>query len=240
LFRAIKLIVTAILLSRPGMPAAEATRYARVLQDEAVKRDFDPLTAVAIIHFETRWHPGLVSPDGEDYGLGQIRARYVGACRGDEDPVNSPSDACRAAKASLLVGETNLRRMGVIITANRELCKEKTGKADLPRWLAGYEGLSFPGRDKWCAPIAKTMEVVAYRKKLVEMLAPRPPVRAVTTVAARGNADKHGKPGKSEPRAVAPAPATAKARPPRAGAGVSPTVKTPPRPADREGSASKR
>ena len=140
------------------MPVAEARRYAHVLQEEAAKHAFDPLTAVAIVHFETHWQPGLVSPDGEDYGLGQIRARFVGACRGDEDPVGHPSDACRAAKGSLLVGENNLRRMSVIISANRELCKEKTGSADLPQWLAGYEGLNSPSRDRWCAPSARTME----------------------------------------------------------------------------------
>jgi hypothetical protein len=179
--RPLQIIVSAILLSRPTMPAAEATRYAHVLQEEAVKRSFDPLTAVAIVHFETHWMPGLVSPDGEDYGLGQIRARWVGGCRDDEDPVNNPSEACRAAKASLLVGENNLRRMGTIITANRDLCKEKTGKADLPRWLAGYEGLNFPGRDRWCAPIGKTFQVVEYRKKLVEMLVPHARVKAVAS-----------------------------------------------------------
>ncbi len=209
MFRALKLIVTAILMSRPGMPAAEATRYARVLQDEGVKRAFDPLTAVAIVHFETRWRPGLVSPDGEDYGLGQIRARFVGACRSDDDPLGHPSDACRAAKASLLAGETNLRRMAVIITANRELCKEKTGRDDLPRWLAGYEGLNFPGRDRWCAPIDKTWQVVEYRKKLVEMLAPPPRRAHVTTVAARGKAGKVSKAGKADKPAKADKPGKA-------------------------------
>jgi hypothetical protein len=179
-YRALQLIVSAILLSRPTMPAAEATRYAHVLQQEAVKRSFDPLTAVAIVHFETHWMPGLVSPDGEDYGLGQIRARWVGACRTDADPVNDPSDACRAVKASLLGGEVNLRRMAVIITANRELCKEKTGKADLPQWLAGYEGLNFPGRDRWCAPIAKTWQVVEYRKQLVARFAAHAAVAQVS------------------------------------------------------------
>jgi hypothetical protein len=209
-YRAIKLIVSAILLSRPGMPAAEATRYAHVLQEEGIKRGFDPLSAVAIVHFETHWQPGLVSPDGEDYGLGQVRARYVGACRDDADPLNDPSEACRAVKASLLDGETNLRRMGVIITANRELCKEKTGTADFPQWLAGYEGLNFPGRDKWCAPIAKTFQVIAYRKQLVDTLV------------------FHAKPGRVALRTPAPAHAPAAHAPPVA---VAPSARKPAHPA---------
>ncbi len=177
LFRALPLIVSAILLSRPTMPRAEAERYAKVLQDEAKKRDFDPLTVVAIVHFESRWQPGAVSPDGEDYGLGQVRARWMRGCRDDADPVRAPSEACQAAKAALLDGAQNLRRVAAIITANRELCREKTGAATLPRWLAGYEGLNFPGRDRWCAPSEKTFQVVAYRKKLIEMLLPRPKKR---------------------------------------------------------------
>lgn len=182
MFRALQVIVSAILLSRPSMPLPEARRYARVLQEEAAQHDFDPFTVVAIVHFESRWHPGVVSPDGEDFGLGQVRARWWGACRDDADPVHDPSPGCRAVKAQLLGGEHNLRRVARIITANRELCKAKTGKADLPRWLAGYEGLNSPSRDVWCAPSAKTWQVVDYRKKLVETLAPAPR-HAVTKVA---------------------------------------------------------
>jgi hypothetical protein len=182
MLRPLAVIVSAILLSRPTMPVPEATRYARVLSEEAVKRAFDPLTGVAIIHFETRWRPALVSPDGEDYGLGQIRARFMSGCRDDADPVHDPSDTCKAAKASLLVGETNIRRMAAIITANRELCTSKTGSAALPKWLAGYEGLNAPARDRWCAPGPKTWQVVEYRKALLATL--------VTTRAP--TASRHG------------------------------------------------
>jgi hypothetical protein len=180
-FRPIQIIVSAILLSRPTMPLAEAKRYAHVLQQEATKYVYDPLTAVAIIHFESRWYPGVVSTDGEDYGLGQIRARWFGACRTDADPVRAPSVGCLAAKAALLSGENNLRRMSVIIAANRDLCKEKAGKANLPQWLAGYEGYNSPSRDRWCAPGSKTWQVVEYRKQLVAQLAPPPPAPKAPT-----------------------------------------------------------
>lgn len=213
MFRALPIIVSAILLSRPGMPLPEARHYARVLQEEATRHDFDPLTAVAIVHYETHWQPGLVSPDGEDYGLGQIRARWWGACRNDADPVHDPSDACRAVKASLLVGENNLRRMSLIITANRELCKDKTGTANLPQWLAGYEGLNFPSRDTWCAPNWKTMRVVEYRKQLLALLAPKPkraPVTGAKAVKAVARATEQspaavGRASSSTRAALAPA-----------------------------------
>ncbi|APR78740.1 Hypothetical protein A7982_04087 [Minicystis rosea] len=173
MIRPLAIIVSAILMSRPTMPAAEATRYAKLLDEEARKHDFDPLTAVAIIHFESRWQPWVVSPDGEDYGLGQVRGRWLSACRADADPVHAPSDACRAAKMSLLVPANNIRRMASIITANRELCKEKAGTGDLPHWLAGYEGLSRPSLDIWCKPGQRTWQVVAYRKMLVDTLVTR-------------------------------------------------------------------
>src|SRR4051812_43019424 len=111
MLRSIPVIVAAILMSRPSMPREEAARYARVVQEEARQRDFDPFTAVAIIHFESRWRPNAVSPDGEDLGLGQVRARFMPGCRNDADPVRAPSPACRAAKASLLMGENGIRRM---------------------------------------------------------------------------------------------------------------------------------
>jgi hypothetical protein len=174
LIRLVATLVSAILLSRPGMPKAEATRYAKALNEVAKERDFDPLLAVAIIHFETRWRPSLISPDGEDHGLGQVRARFIGACRGDEDPLGSPSEACKAVKASLLDGEHNIRVMGAIIEANRDLCKEKTGTAKAAQWLAGYEGLNFPEQNRWCRPNEKTWRVISYHQELLDRLLPRP------------------------------------------------------------------
>jgi hypothetical protein len=174
LIRLVATLVSAILLSRPGMPREEATRYAKVLNEVAKERDFDPLLAVAIIHFETHWHPSLVSPDGEDHGLGQVRARFIGACRSDEDPLGNPSEACKAVKASLLSGEHNIRVMGSIIEANQDLCKDKTGTAKAHQWLAGYAGLNFPERNKWCQPGAKTWRVLSYHKELLAKLLPPP------------------------------------------------------------------
>ena len=150
--RAIALLVSAITMSRPTIPKEEATRYAKVLNEIASKHDFDPLLAVAMIHYESRWLPSVASDDGEDYGLGQVRARFIGACKDDEDPVHNPSDACKAVKLNLLVGENNLRVMGGIIGANKKMCAEKKGQNKPDFWIAGYQGLSKPERNKWCTP----------------------------------------------------------------------------------------
>jgi hypothetical protein len=172
MIRLIHTLVAAILLSRPGMPKEEARRYAAELNEVGKEHDIDPLLAVAIIHFESRWYPAMISGDGEDYGLGQLRARFVGACRDDEDPLHSPGEACKARKAQLLEGAHNLRVMGGIISANRTLCKEKTGTAKAQQWLAGYEGLNFPERNKWCQPGEKTWRVISYHQELLARLVP--------------------------------------------------------------------
>lgn len=191
--RSLALIVLAIQLSRPSIPKHEAVHYAKVLQQEAKEHDFDPFTGVAIIHFESYWHPTVVSKDGEDYGLAQIRARYVKGCREDEDPLGAPSVACQAAKARLLDGATNIRRMAALITANRELCKEKTGRVWFQEWLASYQGRNRPSQDKWCTPGEGTWRVVNYRKELIAKLLP---ASAKPKVAPKSN--KSGKATKSK------------------------------------------
>jgi hypothetical protein len=186
MLRSIAVIVSGIMLSRPGMPQAEAERYARILQEEAKEHGFDPLTVVAMVHFESGWRPEAVSKDGEDYGLGQVRARFVGACRNDADPLNAPSEECQKVKDSLLDAETNLREIARIITDARKLCTDKTGAAPLHRWLASYQGLNFPSQKKWCKPGKKTWRVVRYREELVRRLAspPRAKAKAPKQIAA--------------------------------------------------------
>jgi hypothetical protein len=215
--RLVATLVSAMLLSRPEMPRNEAERYARALNAEAKVHDFDPLLAVAIIHFESHWYPAMVSPDGEDYGLGQVRARFVGACREDEDPVGNPSEACKAAKASLLDPINNIRHMGSIIAANRELCEDKAGTLRASRWLAGYQGYNSPVRHRWCQPGDKTWRVLGYHKELVDTLVPHakkaaPPAKPIAA-APPAKAPPPAKPAAAPPVAKA-APPIAKAAPP--------------------------
>ncbi len=165
--RPLAVIVAAIMLSRPGMPKEDAQRFATILQEVAKQHGFDPLTGVAMVHYESSWYPNVVSDNGEDYGLGQIRARFIGACRDDADPLEEPSDACKEVKKSLLDAETNLRMMGQIITDNRKLCREKTGTAWFHQWLGSYQGLNFPKENRWCQANDRTHRVIEYRKRLI-------------------------------------------------------------------------
>jgi hypothetical protein len=206
------MLIAAISMSRPTIPKEEATRYAKILNEIGSKHDFDPLLAVAMVHYESHWLPAASSDDGEDFGLGQVRARFVGACRTDEDPIGSPSEACKAVKSQLLVGETNLRHMGSIIGANKKMCAEKRRKNKAEYWIAGYQGLSHPERNKYCIPGPTTTRVLDYHKDLLTALSPAPKPAKATAVA------KGATPGKGTTAAKPGAPAKAAAAPAKPGA----------------------
>jgi len=150
MLRTITTIVWAILQSQPGMPIHRASSYATTIQSEAKRVSFDSLTFVALIHHESSWRSHLVSADGEDIGLGQIRARFVGACRDDPSPVKAPGKACRAVRASLQNGHYNIKRIAGALATWRKVCRKRTGQALLRHTLMGYGGLSRPSKRQWC------------------------------------------------------------------------------------------
>lgn len=173
MFRSLAAIALAIRIGHPDVSEDDATRYAAALQVEAQRNDFDPLTGVAIIHRESRFHPRAVSRDGEDFGLAQVRARFIGACKKDKDPVRRPSAACRAVKDSLLDPEENIRVMGQLIAGHRRICRIKTGRASFQGWLSSYQGSNNAKENRWCAPSDGAMRVIRYRERLVRELARR-------------------------------------------------------------------
>lgn len=144
-------IVAALAVANPHLSKPVRESYARTILVESKREAVDPLMMVAIFWHESGVRAGAVSRDGEDYGLGQIRARFYGACRQDADPVGAPSDECRAVKARLLEPAYNIRMTAQAVSKWRTTCREVTGtKATSPRWLAGYAGESRPGQGIWC------------------------------------------------------------------------------------------
>lgn len=172
-FRSIAAIALAIRFAHPEVNEADATSYAAALQFEAERHDFDPLTGVAIIRHESRFHPRAISPDGEDYGLAQVRARHVGACKADKNPRRRPSEACRAVKERLLEPAESIRVMAELISSHRKLCRQKTGNADLQHWLASYQGRNSVKENRWCTPGDGTHSVIQYRERLLREVAKR-------------------------------------------------------------------
>jgi transglycosylase-like protein with SLT domain len=172
-FRTIAAIVVAIRFGHPDVSEEDATRYAAALQAAAVENEFDPLTGVAIIRRESQFHPRAASRDGEDFGLAQVRARYIGACKKDKDPKRRPSAACQAVKESLLDPDENIRVMGQLITGHRKLCRQKVGHTRQLGWLASYQGSNSRKENRWCAASDGARNVVNYRDRLVREIAKR-------------------------------------------------------------------
>lgn len=166
-------IVAMLLSLHPGMPRAQAGRYAALL---APLRD--AAMVVALLEHESRWRPTAESADGEDLGLGQVRARYVGACRTDPDPVANPGRECLRVREALRHGEHNLRVTIAGLTRWRKTCRTRMGRAQARDVLSGYAGLSRPP-SRWCGrafrrgrwvdlPVHPAVaEVLALRRKLL-------------------------------------------------------------------------
>jgi hypothetical protein len=170
MLRALAVIVAAIQLRHPDVSNSDAERYARALREQAELHDFDPLTGVAIISHESRFQPEVRSKSGEDYGLAQIRARYIGACKGTRDPVRHPTAACREEQKRLLVPEENIKQMALLIARNRKFCQSKVGSSTLARWLASYQGRNNPRKKVWCKPGEGTYRVIRTREELLKSL----------------------------------------------------------------------
>jgi len=134
--RSIAVIAWAIGLSQPSLPQTTKTSYAKVVKEVSKKHKIDPFTIVAIGWHESRWR-SVVSKDGEDYGIMQIRARYSKGCRKD-----LKSKSCAQAKARLLNPHYNIRRAANHINEWRKTCRKLTRRPALfHRWLHGYGGM---------------------------------------------------------------------------------------------------
>ena len=148
MLRSVLFIKTAILISNPTVSSGLATTYAKVLQEQAVKRHFDPITVVAIVENESKWHSRLVGGlNGQCVGLGQHCLHVHKYCR-DTDYKGAQ---CQARKAHLLNGPNNLVATAVAITAWRKYCSRLTKRSALfHRWLYGYQGHTMNDRSIQC------------------------------------------------------------------------------------------
>jgi hypothetical protein len=168
--RSIPIIVAAIQLSQPKVTPDDATRFATALHEQARVHKFDPLTGVAMIFHESRFNPRAVSKNGEDWGLAQIRARHVGECKKNSNPVRNPTPECKAQKQRLLEPEENIRVMAELITMHRQICRAKIKSNALPHWLASYQGRNSVREQRWCTPAPATWKLIAYRDRLIHKL----------------------------------------------------------------------
>jgi hypothetical protein len=176
------LLAAMIFACNPSLPQKTASNYAAMASKAAAQASVDPKIVVALVCTESGWRSGAVSRDGEDWGLGQIRARYLPGCRGDADPTSAPSKTCRATQASLLGPEHNLQIVAKAIKSWRVRCRQQTGHARERNWLAGYVGLGQrgqskcgmtrrKGRWKYLPTSATVQRVLDTRKRLIRQAA---------------------------------------------------------------------
>ena len=143
MIRPLTVIVSAILLTQPTMAPSTARGYAEVIRQESRDHHVDPLTVVALVHYESQWR--VAARNGDCFGLGQICLTNYRYCREDMSGAQ-----CQSRRLALLDGRTNLRAVFTFITINREFCRKKTGRAKLHHWLASFGGLNNPSRGIWC------------------------------------------------------------------------------------------
>ena len=163
----LRAIVAMILSLQPGMRREQATSYARIIQRGSV----EAALVVALIEHESEWKPTAVSADQEDYGLGQIRARFIGACRQGAGP------ACDAVKAMLLDGPTNLRMTIAALKRNEDMCRKITNHHSARETISAYAGLSKPSKHQWCG--------LAFRRGRWQAMPLHPGVAEVLRLRAR-------------------------------------------------------
>ena len=142
-------IVAMILNLHPSLPRQQAQRYAAIIDTEGRKQGIQAATAIALVSHESHWRARAESRDGEDIGLGQVRARYVGACRTDPEPVSNPGRECLRVRESLRDGEHNLRMTIRTLGRWRATCQKRTGRSRAREVLSGYAGLNRPP-SQWC------------------------------------------------------------------------------------------
>ena len=154
-------IVAMLLSLHPSLPRQQAQRYAAIIDSEGQKQGIQAATAIALVEHESYWRARAESADSEDIGLGQIRARYVGACRTDPEPVSNPGRECLRVRESLRDGEHNLRMTIRTLGRWARTCRAKTGRWDARAVISGYAGLNRPSRQQWCGRVYRRGRWVA-------------------------------------------------------------------------------
>ena len=180
MWRSLKVITLAIQFAAPpSMPKATAEQYAKVIQEEAQARDFDPLMLVAMVHNESRWHRSAYN-SVNCVGLGQVCLSNYEYCRNDIS-----NEKCQAKKQQLYDGVYNLRVIAASVSDNSAFCRKKTGRSEWRHWLFSHGGYNKPSQNLWCGqkktgrdwrevPPPKTIvKIGRYHQQLVSKFAVR-------------------------------------------------------------------
>lgn len=146
-------IVLAINIASPHMPMNAAKWYGSVIQERERNIHIDPLIEISIATHESRWNSQLVSSDGEDYGLMQVRAKY-----------------CSFPSERLLNGGINLYIGANLMRSNYNYCQKKLGRPpETQEWLSCFQG-SCRTPATTCKPTRLTNTIEKYAQCLEQSL----------------------------------------------------------------------
>lgn len=119
------------------------TQYARPICDAARMAAVDPIHLIAYVQHESNFRRDVVSRDGEDVGLGQIRLKFQPACAGKP----RSSSECKAEYYRLLEPGYNLR----VLAGKVRAAKKRVNYVADPRperWLAALAGSENPNHKR--------------------------------------------------------------------------------------------
>ena len=129
----VMMIAVAIGVCRPSLPLPKRITYANIIMT-STPGVVDPFVVVALVDHESGWIETAISKDGKDYGLGQVRRKFIP----------------KIEWAKLLDGEFNLRKTISILEMWRNICKVQVKVESTEVILAGYAGHSKPKQGVWC------------------------------------------------------------------------------------------
>lgn len=117
-------IILALQLSAPGLNVKTTEYYAKTIYKQQVKLGVDPIETIAIAKHESHWNHTLVSPDLEDWGLMQVRSRYI-----------------KFPSSWLLEPGVNIRVGTSLMLSSQKFCTKWLGrKPTTQEWLSTYQG----------------------------------------------------------------------------------------------------
>jgi len=162
-------IKMALSLACSGLPTPSVDAYATVIYNQSVKLEQDPLITVAIIKHESKCVSSIISDDGFDFGLMQIRAMYYGG----------PS-------VNLLNPWVNITVGSYWIQSSQDFCHKQLGREPAAtEYLSCYTG-ACKTKGKWCQPTKMSRDIAEYAACLQDNLSVKMSVHNCDAIYLRG------------------------------------------------------
>jgi hypothetical protein len=143
----------AIQLIHPNFSEEVVHQYAESIDQQAIVAGIDSLSFVAVIERESKFKSNVISPDGLDFGLCQIRSTYY-----------------KGNKWWLLNPTHNIAVGANIVKQNVDMCARHLGR--MPRvsqWYSCYNG-SCGKRSSFCVATANSYKVEHFRNCIANVV----------------------------------------------------------------------